>query len=101
MLPSKAVPYATLKSSTFRAYPLARRYWPDRSFFTCVVRYGGVGGEGEAGPCAGEKQFTKNNRFNSCMLTIIVDFFYCTDIRPPPQQPNDNDQQHREEFNIN
>ena len=36
-----------------------------------------------------------NYWFNSCMLTIIVDFFYCTDIRPPQQpQNNDNQQEH-------
>ena len=68
MLPSKAVPYATLKSSTFRAYPLARRYWPDRSFFTCDVRYGGVGGECEAGPCAGSSVTVKTDT----IITITV-----------------------------
>ena len=77
MLPSKAVLYATLKSSTFRAYPLARRYWPDRSFFTCVVRYGGVGGEGEAGPCAGSSvtvkiTITVKNSSQKIIVSIVV-----------------------------
>ena len=51
MLPSKSSTYATLKSSTFRAYPLGGT--GQTAFFLHVLdRYGGVGGEGEAGLCA-------------------------------------------------
>ena len=51
MLPSKSSTYATLKSSTFRAYPLGGT--GQTAFFLHVLdRYGDVGGEGEAGLCA-------------------------------------------------
>ena len=54
-------------------------------FFTCV-RYGGVGGEGELQDlvtpyklqlqCLVRVELKINYWFNSCMLTIIVDFFF-------------------------